>query len=177
MSLPSFKNRISSHSLSTESKMWDDMMMHVPESASFLRISECKSTLLGSSAFMGSSNRRYRAPVAYAIARVSCCFMPWLRVRITHLRELAYLRLFHYLFDIASMRPHIANHLEVIFRTQSGIQQRPLTRCIEDRRTDLSRTRTLHLIQNDAPVHARTRQTCHRTQQRRLSMPVRATRP
>ena len=31
MSLPSFKNRISSHSLSTESKMWDDMMMHVPE--------------------------------------------------------------------------------------------------------------------------------------------------
>lgn len=44
MSLPSFKNRISSHSLSTESKMWDDMMMHVPESASFLRISECKST-------------------------------------------------------------------------------------------------------------------------------------
>lgn len=82
MSLPSFKNRISSHSLSTESKMWDDMMMHVPESASFLRISECKSTLLGSSAFMGSSNRRYRAPVAYAIARVSYCFMPWLRVRI-----------------------------------------------------------------------------------------------
>ena len=72
------------------------------------------------------------------------------------------------------MRPHIANHLEVIFRTQSGIQQRPLTRCIEDHRTDLSRTRTLHLIQNDAPVHARTRQTCHRTQQRRLSMPVRS---